>query len=118
MLKTTPFLMPLQNHITAFAYHNMDRLSIVDPNNTENDIAGGSKNYSRIAYMFSEAHQLLQERMRELTEQEDRHDASILQVILAGNYSSFRYQRDHLRKLHDRGLDFEAREKGHRQPQW
>ena len=96
----------------------MDRLSIVDPNNFENDIAGGSKNFARIAHMFSEAHQLLQERMRELTEQEDRHDASILQVILAGNYSSFRYQRDHLRRLYDHGLDSEAREKGPRQPHW
>ncbi len=107
-----------QNKVNAFPYKNTDRFSIIDPNNPENDISGGSSNTARIVQIFSDAHRRLHDRMEALANMTDRKNASILEVILAGNYSSFRLQREHLKKLHDRGLDYEALEHGHRQPKW
>jgi non-canonical poly(A) RNA polymerase PAPD5/7 len=98
--------------VTAFPYNSLDRLSIIDPNNAENDIAGGSKNFSGIVDAFADAHQLLRARMLALRDMPDRHGASILEVILAGNYSSFRLQREHLQKLADRGLNYESQSQG------
>ncbi|KAH8899849.1 hypothetical protein GQ53DRAFT_634353 [Thozetella sp. PMI_491] len=109
-----------KNQVTAFPYKDTTRLSIIDPNNPENDIAGGSSNAARVMQAFSDAHRLLHERMEALAAMSpsSRKGASILQVILAGNYSSFRLQREHLQKLFDRGLDYEAREAPPRQPRW
>ena len=82
---------------------NPDRLSIIDPNNPNNDISGGSKNIAAIVRVFSEAHKALQDRMASLAVASPaaRKKASILGVILEGNYSSFRTQRAHLRSLYE-----------------
>lgn len=89
--------------MTTFAYKNPDRLSIIDPNNPENDIAGGSSNTERILRYFGEAHGALQQRMALLAKDGGSDDSdSILGVILGGNYSSFRKQRAHLQRLHER----------------
>ena len=104
--------------VTAFPYNNLDRLSIIDPNNPENDISGGSKNFSNVVEAFSLAHRLLSERMLEIRDVPEKQNASMLEVILAGNYSSFRLQRDHLQKLFERGLDFEALDAQSREPRW
>ncbi|KAK3950281.1 hypothetical protein QBC32DRAFT_18854 [Pseudoneurospora amorphoporcata] len=88
-----------KHKINTFAYKNYDRFSIIDPNNSENDIAGGSSNTPTIAALFKQAYELLAERMAQLAHSSDRRNASILEVILAGNYSSFRNQRAHLEKL-------------------
>jgi len=92
-----------QKKVRALGYPNPDRLSIIDPNDPKNDIAGGSKNIAAIVRVFSEAHKALQKRMAELAGAPDsvRRRASILGVILEGNYSSFRTQRAHLQKLYD-----------------
>ncbi|KAK0628771.1 hypothetical protein B0T17DRAFT_588797 [Bombardia bombarda] len=92
-----------KNKVNSFAYKNYNRLSIIDPNNPENDIAGGSSNITTIVEVFSEAHSLLGKRMAELAQSPNRQNASILEVVFAGNYSSFRYQRAHLNKLADSG---------------
>ncbi|KAK3942624.1 hypothetical protein QBC46DRAFT_69321 [Diplogelasinospora grovesii] len=91
-----------KNKIVTFAYKNYDRLSIIDPNNPENDISGGSNNTSTILTLFSEAHRLLSKRLAELAQSRNRRNASILEVILAGNYSSFQSQREHLQRLSER----------------
>ncbi len=77
---------------------SLEKLSIIDPNNSENDIAGGSKNTPNILKAFSEAYRELQWRMAELhaTPIEQRRGESILGAILAGNYSSFEIQRERL----------------------
>ncbi|KAK3332380.1 hypothetical protein B0T19DRAFT_101613 [Cercophora scortea] len=95
-----------KNMVTSFAYKNYDRFSIIDPNNPENDIAGGSSNTNTIVTLFSEAHRLLSERMAKVAQLPlpERRHASILDVIFAGNYSSFRNQRVHLEKLFKTGL--------------
>ncbi|KAI3395027.1 hypothetical protein diail_1850 [Diaporthe ilicicola] len=89
---------PGYNQVTTFTYRNPGRLSIIDPNNPANDISGGSQNYPQIMACFSEAHKLLQERIERIA-RGDTCD-SILGVILGGNYSMFREQRNYLRKVH------------------
>jgi non-canonical poly(A) RNA polymerase PAPD5/7 len=80
-----------------------EKLSIVDPNNETNDIAGGSKNTPKILEAFSRAFRNLQNRMSELHWMpiDQRRGQSILGVILGGNYSSFDIQREHLRKCYE-----------------
>lgn len=81
---------------------DQEKLSIVDPNNDVNDIAGGSSNTPRILEAFSRAFRNLQNRMSELQALpiDQRRGQSILGVILGGNYSSFDIQREHLRKCY------------------
>ncbi|KAI9746707.1 MAG: hypothetical protein M1818_000421 [Claussenomyces sp. TS43310] len=78
------------------------RFSIIDPNNSSNDIAGGSSNTKTITMVFSEAFTKLQHRMSELRTLpiEKRTGQSILGVILAGDYCSFDEQRAYLAYLH------------------
>lgn len=74
------------------------KISIIDPNNPANDIAGGSSNYGQIVACFSKAHELLKERLQRIAAGE-KFD-SILDVVFGGNYVPFQDQRDYLHKLH------------------
>lgn len=55
-------------------------------------------NYQQIVASFSQAYKLLQERMSRITKGESFK--SILDVVLGGNYSTFREQRNYLRSVH------------------
>lgn len=89
--------------MTEFTYKNHDRLSIIDPNNPANDIAGGSSNTRTILAHFAHAYQLLTNRMVQLAQDPNRAGQSILEVIMAGNYSSFENQRRYLEMLSREG---------------
>ncbi|ORY61408.1 uncharacterized protein BCR38DRAFT_347391 [Pseudomassariella vexata] len=93
-----------KNDVDSLVYKNMDRLSIIDPNNPRNDISGGSKNFPSISDNFSKAYDTLQQRMSELsrTERKVHGYNTILATLFAGDYSTFRTQREYLRSL-DRG---------------
>lgn len=82
----------------------MEKFCILDPNRPSNDISGGAKNSGAIRSAFSECFQSLQNRMVQLQycAEEDRRCESILGAIIAGNYSSFREQREHLAHLHEK----------------
>lgn len=69
------------------------RLAIIDPNNRENDISGGSKNVSLIFDLFSGAYREIMEATRSL------NSPSLLDWTLGGNYRSFTVQRRRLRDL-------------------
>jgi non-canonical poly(A) RNA polymerase PAPD5/7 len=92
--------------VQEFEYKRHDRLSIIDPNNPANDIAAGSSNFSRIVSAFSEAHRELRARMAYLgtASASEKKNASILEVIFAGNYSSFRLHREHYAMLAQQGI--------------
>lgn len=77
----------------------MDRLSIIDPNNPSNDISGGSKNTSSILQRFDEAYELIKAQMSDIANQKSK--GGILDVIMKGDYSSFRLQRSYLRHVHE-----------------
>lgn len=80
---------------------NLDRFSIIDPNNSTNDISGGSHNTCAIRKAFSQAFDDLFKRMNELSTKSipDRRNQSILDVVLGGDYSSFDIQRQHLDRI-------------------
>ncbi|KAL2022048.1 hypothetical protein VTK56DRAFT_6288 [Thermocarpiscus australiensis] len=92
-----------KHRVTTFTYKANDRLSIIDPNNPENDIAGGSSNAGTVTSLFADAHRELTRRMAQLAQDPSRHGQSILGVILGGNYSSFQKQRDYLELLARQG---------------
>ncbi|KFX94189.1 hypothetical protein V490_04486 [Pseudogymnoascus sp. VKM F-3557] len=87
---------------------NLDRFSIIDPNNSSNDISGGSHNTQAIRKAFSEAFDDLFHHMSDMSTKsiQERKGQSILGVILGGNYTSFEVQRNHLERIwqkeHDR----------------
>jgi non-canonical poly(A) RNA polymerase PAPD5/7 len=78
------------------------KFSILDPNNPENDIAGGSSNTAAIRDFFSQAYNDLQTRMGELQYSYIRKNECLLGCILAGNYKTFKMQRDHLQHIYDK----------------
>lgn len=90
-----------QSQVSDISYRNLDRLSIIDPNNPSNDISGGSANYNLVKEHFSNAHALLHRRMTELAKGARPVEGynTILAPIFAGNYSSFERQRNFLRHL-------------------
>ncbi|KAL8835708.1 MAG: hypothetical protein Q9170_003210 [Blastenia crenularia] len=70
------------------------RLAIVDPNNRQNDISGGSKNVGRIFDLFSDAHEEILKAMG------SPNRISLLDWALGGDYRSFTVQRQRLRDLY------------------
>ncbi|KAK8036229.1 hypothetical protein PG993_008843 [Apiospora rasikravindrae] len=94
-----------KNEVSDLVYRNMDRLSIIDPNNPANDISGGSSNFPVIRRHFKDAYETLQERMAELPRSNGDPKAqvhgysTILAPIFAGNYESFKRQRDFMQLL-------------------
>jgi non-canonical poly(A) RNA polymerase PAPD5/7 len=84
--------------------NNADRLCIIDPNNSANDISGGSGNTAAILQCFSQTYSDLQTRMGELqyVSPAGRRNQSILKCILGGNYTSFKLQREHLAHVYEK----------------
>ncbi|KAI1816537.1 hypothetical protein GGS20DRAFT_213750 [Poronia punctata] len=88
---------------TSLVYRNLDRLSIIDPNNPENDISGGSSNYCAVQDCFSRAYDTLQQTMM-LSAQGKQTAANnpyntLLGPLFAGRYSTFEVQRRWLEKI-------------------
>ena len=84
-----------KNRVSNVVYRNLDRFSILDPNNPENDIAGGSSNTATILRHFSAAYALLKERMKTLAGKQ----GLLLGPLLEGRYSNFQIQRDYMEQL-------------------
>ncbi|KAH7019008.1 hypothetical protein EDB80DRAFT_869684 [Ilyonectria destructans] len=89
-----------KNDVATFTYKNTDRLSIIDPNNAANDISGGSSNTPAILARFHDAYNILRDRMTEV--RRDPKKGGILDVILKGDYSSFRLQREYIMHVHEK----------------
>jgi len=91
-----------QNQLNVpYRNQEQEKFCIIDPNNPNNDIAGGSKNTSVIRKEFSYAYKDLTDRMADISHSDDRKYASILGCILGGNYSSFKLQREHLAHVYE-----------------
>ncbi|TFB06947.1 hypothetical protein CCMA1212_000271 [Trichoderma ghanense] len=86
--------------VSSFVYRNTERLSIIDPNNPANDIAGSSSNMAVVQRCFVDALRTMQNRMFDLAA--DPSSGNILEALFAGDYSSFRKQRAYLQLVHDR----------------
>lgn len=61
-------------------------------------------NYQQIVVSFSQAYRLLQERLSRIAKGESFN--SILEVVLGGNYATFREQRDYLRRVHEQRFGY------------
>lgn len=88
-----------QADVHTLTYRNMDRLSIIDPNNSTNDISGGSSNTETIFERFADAYAQLRDRMKNVARKPE--EGGILGVIMRGDYSSFRKQRGFLKHVHE-----------------
>ena len=77
--------------------NKMDRLYIIDPNNPQNDISGGSSNVTLVFEMFAEARAQILVAMRS-------PQGSMLGSLLGGKYSRYTIPRERFRRLH-RKLD-------------
>lgn len=71
------------------------RLCIIDPNRSDNDISGGTREIELIFRRLSEAHADLLNVM-----QHGGHHASLLRCLIGGNYNDFLWHRWHLNQLH------------------
>ncbi|KAI0533719.1 hypothetical protein GGR58DRAFT_97424 [Xylaria digitata] len=92
---------------STLVYRNLDRLSIIDPNNPENDISGGSSNYPAIKVCFAKAYSTLHNAMMQFSREmplasSNNVKNTLLYPLFAGNYTHFELQRNWLQKL-DRG---------------
>ncbi|KAL8774536.1 MAG: hypothetical protein Q9209_000909 [Squamulea sp. 1 TL-2023] len=88
----------MRNNPRKDVYHNgqrLYRLAILDPNNPDNDISGGSKNVGRIFDLFSQAYNEIVKAMKSTTR------ISLLDWALGGNYENFTIQRERLRRLYN-----------------
>lgn len=90
----------MQNTYRPFQFNHdkPDRLKIIDPNRPENNISGGSNKIGLIFQSFAQAHDILQERLKQ---HDDGNAAtSFLERLVGGNFESYDTQRDFLRDLH------------------
>ena len=71
------------------------RLAIIDPNRSDNDISGGSRNVMLIFERFSAAHK---EIMASFT---SSNRLSLLDWMLGGNYDNFVWHRNRLRHVYE-----------------
>lgn len=94
----------LQSRVASIPYKPRPefKFSIIDPNNSSNDVAGGSSNAYTICKFFSQAFKDLSKRMSDLQFSQARKGQSLLECILGGNYESFALQRNHLQHVHDK----------------
>lgn len=78
---------------------NANNLTIIDPNNPNNDISGGSREVHAVFEVFRKAHSQIMQRMSKIKAGKDV-GGSILGCVLGGNYTSFIHQRNKLYDLH------------------
>ncbi|KAJ6000942.1 hypothetical protein N7481_001351 [Penicillium waksmanii] len=88
-----------------------DRLTIEDPNNTDNDISGGTRAIDLILRTFASAHTTLKNRMEHLALVRGPNK-SILGPIIAANFEKYTEQHNQLRRV----FMTESRFAGHRVP--
>ena len=81
------------------SFQNASNLTIIDPNNPNNDISGGSREVHAVFEVFRKAHAHIVQLMAKVHAGKDAGD-SFLGCVIGGNYSSFIRQRNKLYKLH------------------
>lgn len=77
---------------------NPNRLTIIDPNNPDNDISGGSHKIDTVFGRFRTSYSELQRHMAQIHANKIS-TLSILECIIGGNYESVDTQRDRLRSV-------------------
>ncbi|KAL5606521.1 hypothetical protein BROUX41_002924 [Berkeleyomyces rouxiae] len=88
-----------KTHVQSLVYKNTDRLSVIDPNNSANDISGGSSLFSEVSGCFSAAYTTMRARL-EAAENGTKEVKSLLEPLLGGNYAHFDDQRQILEETY------------------
>ncbi|KAL8729939.1 MAG: hypothetical protein Q9166_004384 [cf. Caloplaca sp. 2 TL-2023] len=70
------------------------KLAILDPNNPNNDISGGSRNVGQIFDLFSQAYDEIMKAMK------SQNGMNLLDWVIGGDYSNFTVQRQRLQRLY------------------
>jgi non-canonical poly(A) RNA polymerase PAPD5/7 len=87
--------------VGVYQANRTERLAIVDPNNPENDISGGTKEISLIFRCFAKAYQTLKDSIQSAAMSPSGTIHSFLGLILGGNYDAYDNQRAHLKTLYE-----------------
>lgn len=89
-------------HHKVFSDNNR-RLTILDPNNADNDISGGTANIIEIQKVFRDAHNDLGMLMEYSSDGKLLAD-SFLECVVGGDYTSFIALRQKLKFIHEKGV--------------
>lgn len=84
-------------------FGSRDRLYIEDPNNSTNDISGGTREIGLIFRAFGDAHRALKSRLDSFKE---GSKPSMLEAIIAANFDEYVDQRRQLRYVFDTANQF------------
>ncbi|KAJ5553170.1 hypothetical protein N7494_002548 [Penicillium frequentans] len=84
-------------------FGSRDRLYIEDPNNSTNDISGGTREIGLIFRAFADAHRALKGRLDSF---KDGSKPSMLDAIIAANFDEYAEQRRQLRYVFDTSKQF------------
>lgn len=77
-----------------------ERLCIIDPNRSDNDISGGTQEIVLILKTFSQAFSTLQDRLGQLARGR-RFENGLLGGVLAGDYQPYQQQREQLMRIYE-----------------
>ncbi|EEQ92121.1 DNA polymerase sigma subunit [Blastomyces dermatitidis ER-3] len=83
----------------VYQANKQQRLAIMDPNNPDNDISGGTKEIPLIFRAFADAYQILKQDMVQAAFFPQKRMNSLLGSIIGANYESYDRQRTHLTSL-------------------
>lgn len=74
-------------------------MCIIDPNNPDNDISGGTKDIGLIFDCFADAYRALKHRLTSEAMTSSTTNCSILEAIIGADYDPYFERRNHLRRL-------------------
>ncbi|KKZ57831.1 DNA polymerase sigma subunit [[Emmonsia] crescens] len=83
----------------VYQANKQQRLAIMDPNNPDNDISGGTKEIPLIFRAFADAYQTLKQGLVQAAFSPRKGMNSFLGLIIGANYESYDRQRAHLTSL-------------------
>ncbi|ETI27516.1 hypothetical protein G647_09707 [Cladophialophora carrionii CBS 160.54] len=87
-------------HPIQFGDKDNERLTIIDPHRSDNNISGGTRQISTIFDCFSKAHKALTTRLASFEKDPSRHQANgFLGCLIGGDFTSYERQRQRLREL-------------------
>ncbi|KAI5291557.1 hypothetical protein KEM54_003592 [Ascosphaera aggregata] len=88
-------------------FNNPRKLTILDPNNPDNDVSRGTTEIKRVFRAFSDAHRALRDALAHVAVDPSTAPKSLLQGIIGANYTSYCRQREHLLSIFNREPRFD-----------
>ncbi|EXJ58117.1 hypothetical protein A1O7_05541 [Cladophialophora yegresii CBS 114405] len=87
-------------HTIHFGDKDNERLTIIDPHRSDNNISGGTRQIGTIFDCFSKAHKALATRLASFEKDPSRHQVDgFLGCLIGGDFTSYERQRQRLREM-------------------